>query len=120
MEAPGGIPMSENLLLDVYRSSVDVVARAVSSWQGEPDKDRLVSDVHDALRLCRSWPEEMRQLDRSLWKRAVANQVDDVQQAGKQVLDLFDRRLDTLARLRNEATELEGKGFRIEDAEPLP
>lgn len=111
--------MTENLLLHVYRNNVDSLKEAVSSWRGEPDGARLVSELRDALRLCRSWPEEMRQLDRSLWKRGAANQIDDYQQTGEQVLDLFDRRLDALARLRDQATELERQRHHIEEAAEL-
>src|ERR1700730_6350422 len=119
MEQPGGIPMTENLLLDVYRSGVDVVARAVSSWQGEHDNARLANELRNALLVCRGWPEDMRQLECLIWKQIKANEVDDFQQTGEQVLELFDHRLGTLAGLRDQAAELERKGFYVEDAAAL-
>src|SRR5712691_1932409 len=119
LQPPGGKPMTETLLLDVYRSGVDVVARAVSSWQGERDNARLANEWRDALLVCRGWPEDMRQLERLIWKKIMANQVDDFQQTGEQVLDLFDRRLGTLAQLRDQAAELERRGCGIEGAAEL-
>lgn len=102
--------MSDTILLRIRRGTVQTLAEAVQTWAGRPLDAEQARDVRDALRICRSWPDELQDACESLWRRASANQVEDYQKAGELFLELVDQAGRTLETLGQRTQDFERQG----------
>ena len=112
--------MSDPTLMRLRRGMVQLVEDVLRSWPAERLDAKLAQDVAEALRVCRSWPEELEEVADSLWRRAAANQIDDSQQAGERVLDLVEHAVKALEQLALKVQDFERQGRPILEGKELP
>lgn len=111
--------MSESILFRIQRDSVHTLAETVRSWTEQPVNSTRAGEVEEVLRVCLRWPEAFAELWETLWRKAVANQIDDYQQTGEQLLDLLDRALSVLNPLTDQVRDQERQGRRLRGAAQL-
>lgn len=111
--------MSRSLLLRINRDKALAIKDAVDSWRADHADAMMARDCEEVVRECLRFPDEMRDLWRSIWTRAEQNRIENFQEEGEELQDLFDRLLKLVARVQRWASRIEANGYRVENAAAL-
>lgn len=112
--------MTESILVRIRRNSVQALAEAVQAWPTDQFDGDRADDVREAIRACRSWPDEFTDILDSIWLRMRAHLSDmNFQETGEWLLGLIDQALQTLDRLNHLAQGFAQRGQTIPRAAQL-
>lgn len=111
--------MADSTLFQFNRCRTQAVRKAVESWQIEHATALMALDAEEAVRECLGFPEDLRRLWNSTLERIAHNQIDDLQEVGLALGELFDDVVQTLGSVQPRVQQIEQAGYNIARGEEL-
>ncbi len=92
--------MSQNLLICMQRGQARILEKEVEAWKADQIDAVLARKVEEVVRISLDLPESMRHVWNSIFDGIAANRIEDVQETGGALQELFDELLRVVGRLR--------------------
>jgi hypothetical protein len=111
--------MSESILFRLYRSELQAKMDVLEAWQGKHQDAMIAQDMEDIVSACLDDPARLRRLIDSNLKKVQSGQLDDLNEARSNLLNLVQIQLTLLEQARVLVQIVEKGGHRIAGATKL-